>query len=105
MLIFFLFNQEWLLHTTEVANFLDECQVGDPEVTVGEKSGTATRPAHLLREEGSGRGRAHSSGEAKRDVSDFPAAVHGAKSVDQNVNTNTVPWKKKPRISLFAYPV
>lgn len=82
-LLFFFFN-DWgcfgFKLTTEVADLLDKCQVGDPKVTIGEKRGTATGPAHLLREEGPGRGRAYTGGEAERNVSDFPATVHGAES-------------------------
>lgn len=67
--------------TAQVANLLDQRQVGNPEVAIGQESRATTRPAHLLREEGARRRGADTGGEAERNVADFPTTVDGTESV------------------------
>lgn len=62
-------------HARHVAELLNDCEVGFPEIRIGEQSCGAHAPTHLLREEGVGCIGTDATCEAEWHVFDFPTSV------------------------------
>lgn len=59
-------------------------------MSVGEKCGASTGPAHLLGEERPGCRGADTGGEAERDVADFPASIDSTKTAKEECQSRVL---------------